>query len=83
MATHSKNFSTTKESKDVYKLITDWCSFSDINVLDSKVTDTNFKIMGKKTYKSAVKFRWVVALLLFFLGAIMGAEIANYLVESF
>ncbi len=83
MTTLSKNFSTTKESKNVYKLITAWCSFSDINVPDSKVTDTNFNIMGKKPYKSAVKFRWVVALLLFFIGAIMGAEVVNILVESF
>jgi hypothetical protein len=52
-------------------------------VPDSKVTDTNFNIMGKKPYKSAVKFRWVVALLLFFIGAIMGAEVVNILVESF
>jgi len=42
-------------------------------VLDSSVTDANFKIVGKKTYKSSIKFRWGIAILLFFVGAFLGA----------
>jgi hypothetical protein len=74
MSGFSKQFSANKELKEVFKDLNTWCSFTDIKVVDSEIATTDFRIVGKKNYKSSIKFRWLLAFGLLFLGALMAAQ---------
>ena len=50
MAVINKKFITNKKIKEVYKDVTNWCSFADIQVIDSDVSDAKFNLKCKKAY---------------------------------
>ena len=70
---YTKTFSTNKSPTALYKEWLNSCSLADIQVLDSTNTDSDFKIQGKKTYPTQIRFRWGVVTGLFFLGVILAA----------
>lgn len=63
-----ERFSTTGEIQEVYDAVTHWCAQAGIDVTRSGSTPEGFEVIGEKTYKSSIIFRWRIASALFFLG---------------
>ena len=71
MVEFSKYVQTNGELRDAFKDLLNWCALADVQVIDSRVDTTRFKIKGKKGYKSSVKFKLGLALFLFSLGPLL------------